>query len=614
MATGKRTREIAKGGSVPAPGGGGEAGGVPPQPSSPPPEGYEWQLQQQGNKWVWALAAVGAVLGYLGQRETNRQNAAAARSAGGVDVTTTRTPDVLTEPYRQAGLQAAYEALFGPGTRPSPLFTDNGQRPGGGSGGLTPFTRDPGSDPQGFGKGPEGVGGAGGGPAGAPRGQGAGGAGGGPSNPGRKPSKPPKPGGGGGGGAAAQPGFAGMSPETAQIRERLMGLQAQNEGLVGAGGDYAERALAGEQTNPLSGRAATAADDIATDAGLEEYIARLKDELGPAGGTGRRGTGGGGSGGAFVSYGYAGADGGAAAQQASGAGRSATGTDQALKDLVAGKLPAGLADQEEHITRRINEARAASIRDLRARAVGSGFYGGDVYKDLEEGAIARGDQELAAELAAGRFGAYQNALGLGTQYDLGMADIAAGDRRANAAASASAGAAAAELASREKLATMGMWGDALGLGQQGRTARAGALGDLASLTSGDQRSALASIPELTGSRRSDLAAAGDLSLGSDVARNQFVSSGNQLAAARAQVGLGRAELAFDRERFYDPFARISAYGDALNSFYGGYGSERTQGQDQRSQSPAPYSSPLGAGLTGAAVGGSLAGAFKRRGV
>jgi hypothetical protein len=283
--------------------------------------------------------------------------------------------------------------------------------------------------------------------------------------------------------------------------------------------------------------------------------------------------------------------------------------------LLLGEAPAGWEEMQAGIARKVNESRAGNIRELRARAVGSGFYGGDLYKELEEGAIAQGDQELADSLAAARFGAYQEALGLGTQYDLGMADIGSRERIANANASAAGAGAAADAASREKLAMYGMWGDALGLGQQGRTASAGALGDLAGLTSADQRAAFEGVNALGASRRGDLGAAGDLSLGSDVARNAFLAARGQESVGRAQVGLGRQQLAFDRERFYDPFARTSAYADIVNSLYGGFGSESTTGRDTRSQAPPAYSSPLGAALTGAAVGGQLAGAYgagKRR--
>ena len=212
---------------------------------------------------------------------------------------------------------------------------------------------------------------------------------------------------------------------------------------------------------------------------------------------------------------------------------------------------------------------------------------------------------MTDSLAAQRFGAYQNALGLGTQYDLGMADMASRERMQGASAASASRSAGASRASQERLATLGMWGDALGMGQQGRSGRAAALGDLAGLASEDQRAAFGGVNDLGESHRGDIGVAGDISLGADSNRNAFRASENNLAGVRAGVNLGRAELGFDKERFYDPLSRTGAYADVLNGLFGGYGSERTVGQDTRSAGGAGYSSPWGAAMTGAALGGQL---------
>lgn len=545
----------------------------------------------------WGMVAVGvgtAVVGAVGQNQANKQAKKAAQNQGFVDQTTTRTPMAGTAPYRDAGQQAAYEALFGAGSAPpgqsagpavvgdprgaaaaGPAVPPGGtRRPDGrilNAQGQTVYTPPAGSAA------PARAGRGGGGAAAAPAG---------PAGP-----------------APAAP-FAGMSQETDAIRGQLMGLPAQNAGMFNAAESFTTDTLGGTERNAYRGEAADAARAIAEDPGLAEYIAALKGDLGMGGGNS-----GGKSNSRNVSWGFAkGASGSVpspAVQQA-----SSTGADAALRKILAGEDAPGLKAAEDAIARKVNEGRAGNIRELRARAVGSGFYGGDVYKDLEEGAIARGDMEMADSLAAARFGTFQEALGLGTQYDLGMADLSSRERIAAQNASSAGAGAAADAASRERLATLGMWGDALGLGQQGRTASAGALGDLAGLTSADQRAALEGINALGGSRRADLGAAGELSLGSDAARNQFAAARGSERVGMAGVNLGSRELAFDRERFYDPFARISAYGDALNSFSGAYGSETTSGRDTRSTPPPAYSSPWGAALTGAAIGGQLGGSFQ----
>jgi len=535
----------------------------------------------------WAAVGIGlgtAAVGYFGQRQNNRQAARASENQGYVDTVTTRNPYPGTQGYREAAQQAAYEALFGPGEHPAGRPANIAQVQG-----------DPNADTA------TALATARNAPAGTrvnARGQ-----------------TVPVRNGGGGAGGGRQPAFNGQSQETRDILARMNELPGQNAGMLNAGESYVTDTLQGEERNPLRGEATQAARDIAEDPRLSGYEDFLQAELGiggqgtrTAGGTGASAPGAGdapvlimpGGGGGMGIGGVQGAGGGQIA--------GTTGTDVALRKLVAGEKPAGWDEAEAGITRKVNEGRAANIRELRARAVGSGFYGGDVYKDLEEGAIARGDQEMADSLAAARFGAYQNALGLGTQYDLGMADIGARDRATNAGA----GASAASLASQEKLAKMGLFQDALQLGEQSRFGRAGALGDLAALTSSDQRSALQGVNDLAGSRRADVGAAGELSLGSDQARNQFIASQNQLRAAQIAGGNQRADLAFERERFYDPFARIGAYTDITNSLYGGYGSEETHGRDTRSTPPPAYSSPLGAALQAGAIGAQAGAAYQPR--
>jgi hypothetical protein len=580
--------------------------------------------------WVAVGMIGGALIGGVSQNMTNKQNAKAAKNAGKVDVVTTRTGDPRADPYREAGMQAAYNALF-PG-HPQPVPATAGTPMGGGGGGgrggggqqdegdLGQFT--PIASPSSGKK------------AAPPTGK-------------RYNAKgklvdarnPATPGGGttAGPAAPADRKFDGMSQETADIRKEAMALDNRNAGMYDEAESFATDTMRGDTRNPLIGRATEAADLVSEDPGLAEYIATLKGNA--AGGSsrapGRTGTGGGGQGGRYVTYGGSGAvgaggvpAGGAYSKTATGtdaalkklvAGEdvaTATGTNAALRKLVAGEKPAGWDEMEAGIARKVNEGRAGNIRELRARAVGSGFYGGDLYKDLESGAIAKGDQEMTDSLGAARFSAYQNALGLGseydrdvlglgTQYDLGMANIAASERSASAAAGAGARAQSDELASREKLAMMGMWGDALGMGQQGRSGRAAALGDLAGLTSEDQRFAFSGVNDLGGSRRGDVGVAGDISLGADSNRNAFRASENNLAGVRAGVNLGRAELGFDKERFYDPLSRTGAYADVLNGLFGGYGSERTVGQDQRAAGGGGYSSPWGAAMTGAALGGQI---------
>lgn len=552
--------------------------------------------------WVAVgVAAVGAVAGGVSQNQANKKAQGAAnaanKQAGWVDVTTTRKGDPMADGYRNDGMQAAYNTLFG-----TDYLGGDGQRlrvqgaPGGG-GNSGPAV------PQGGQRRPDGrildasgktiytppKGAASGGKKGGKAGLTTGG----PATP--APRK-----------------FDGMSGETDEIRRSAMALPDQNAAMNKVAEGFVTDTLGGTERNAYRGEAADAARAISDDPELAAYQAEMRRALGVGGegGGGATGRTGGASRGRG-STSYAQPD---WASPSAASGASATGTDKALRALVAGELPAGWQGMEDAIARRVNEGRAGNIRELRARAVGSGFYGGDVYKDLESGAIAKGDQEMTDSLSAARFGAFQNALGLGTQYDLGMAGISASDRASARSAGAASAAADADRTSRERLAMYGMWGDSIGMGQQGRTASAGALGDLAGLTSADQLAALEGVNALAGSRRGDVGLAGEISLGADSNRNAFTSAQRQERVGMAGVNLGRQELGFAREQMYDPLNRLGQYAGLLNTFYGGLGSETTQGRDMRSGAPAAFQpgSVGGAAASGAALGAQIGSAYQRR--
>lgn len=559
--------------------------------------------------WVAVGVIGGAAINYLGTRQTNAANERAGRGAGEVNVTTTRNPMDGTRDYRAGAAEAAYQALLNGGTAPAATPTP------------TPAAR------------PAARAGGGGGAPAAGQGQGAvvvqNGV---PGVMGRAGRFQPlgasaaaawrASGSQTGGGAAADaapagpnlnntsaPGggrFQGISQYTQDAENALRDLPGQEAGMYGAAEGYVTDTLAGNSRNPLLGRATDAADAIDDDPELAAYMAALRGDVG----------GGGGSRAAQPAY-RADASriwgGSAPGSTPSTTGAGGTGVQAALRQMIAGQDAPGLAAQADAISRQVNEGRADNIRQLRARAVGSGFYGGSIYNELETGAVAQGDREMADSLAAARFGAYQNALGLGTQYDLGMADIDARDRASSSAGAASA----ANAAAQQRLAELGMWGDAIRTGQQGRAGSASALGNLSGQYSADQQGALQGVNALGASRRADLTAAGDLSLGSDQTRTSYgvgmAGANASRAVGMANVNLGQQELAFRRDQFNDPLSRISAFSNALNGLTGAYGTETTQGSDRRSMSPAPYQNPYGSALQGAAVGGQVASAYNTRG-
>lgn len=524
--------------------------------------------------WVAIAVGVGgAVVGYVGTQQTNKANAKIAKGSGHVDTTTTTSSDPYTTPYRQGALDSAWGALTGQ----NPL-----------SGGTAaPIQGDPSARaaaPARTGKAQTWTNAKGqlmtlsGGRAVPATGGAAAAAGGGAP--------------GGGGLPSTLAGKTGQSASTSGIIGQMQGLPGQNAGMNSAAERYSTDLLEGRSSNPLLDPAQAAANNIGEDPRLSAFQDYLMGNLGVGG------AGGGGGGltptnfsGVYASNGHGGT-----VQPTSYA--STTGVDAALRKMIAGEDAPGLAAQTAAIEAQVGRGRAENIKQLRARAVGSGFYGGDIYQQLEEGAVAQGDAQMAEQLAAARFGAFQNALGLGTQYDLGMADIGARDR----ATSASSASAADSLSVARRGQDLGALGSALQLGEEGRFGTAQGLGNLASLFSSDQKAALGGINDLAASRRGDLSAAGALSLGSDQAQNSLREAGISANASRANVN---AQLGWQRQQFYDPLSRLGQFNDIMNGAFGNSGSVHTEGTDTRAGGGAGYVSPFAGALGGAAIGGQL---------
>ena len=146
-------------------------------------------------------------------------------------------------------------------------------------------------------------------------------------------------------------------------------------------------------------------------------------------------------------------------------------------------------------------------------------------------------------------------------------------------------------------------GNAIGMGQNMQQFRASGMGSLAEGFSGDQRNALNASPDIATMGQSGWLNAGGLSLGSDQARNAWQGNANQLRSAQISGGLGRAQLAFDRERWaHDvPLNDVARYQSIVSAAYDPFSSQRDLGYDRRNQSPS-YTNPAGAAISGAAAG------------
>jgi hypothetical protein len=470
------------------------------------------------------------------------------RNAGKVDLTTTNHSDPRSEPYRNYGASTAQSLLQGNLSAPGYNAGGGGSaRPGGG---------------------------------------------------GRRNR--------GGGGGASAPGFNGQSTQTAQAIADAQRVAAGMEHgpVTTAAQGYAADTLNGIDRNSYRGESADMLRGL-DDPDLQRY----KDMLFNS----DTGLGGGGGGGGYSgatswvnpNTGRAVSTGGGGDYQSAG---DPTGSVAAIKSILAGEDAPGVAAMRASIKHSADDAYNDQLRQRRLEASGSNMYGGSGQMADEAFATGRYGQGLADAYAQQAYGLYGNALGLGTQYDMNLNDNATSQRNASLSASASGAAAAAALAQQGQLARLNALGNAVGMGVQQGQFRTSGMGSLAEGFSADLRAAAGDAGTTNALGQQGYLSAGGLSLGSDQARNSYISAQNQLRAAQISGGNQRAALNFDIYRYNReaPMSDLARYSDIINSMYGGYGagSQTTQGWDLRNQSPA-YVSPGGQAIAGGVAGYQL---------
>ena len=413
----------------------------------------------------------------------------------------------------------------------------------------------------------------------------------------------PRNGGGGSGAVAGSsaPAFNGQSQETAAAianASRVAGDQ-EHGAITTAAQGYGADTLNGIDRNGYRGESADMLRDL-DDPDLQRYKDMLFGSL--------NGPGGGGAGltptdftGFYQSNGH----GGTVMPQTEGAGP--VGAAGYLHGILEGEDAPGAQAMRDRIRHNADDAFNEQTRQRRLEAAGSGMYGGT--GQLADEAYAQGKYGagLADAYAAQDYGLYQQALGLGTQYDSAALDRASSERNASLSASTSAGNNAASIASQQQLARLGMLGDAVGMGVQQGQFRASGMGSLAEGFSSDQRAAAGEAHNTVGLGQQGYLNAGSLAGASDQNRNNFIGNANQLRAAQMSSGNARAALAFDQYRYNReaPLADLARYSDIINGAYGGYGVQTEYGNDRRSSSPPAYVSPVGQAIAGGVAGYQL---------
>jgi hypothetical protein len=522
---------------------------------------------------IWTAVATAAVGAYGANRSASAAKKA-SKGAGSVDMTSERTPWGPSAPLREDLMQRAYNI----GTVQPPTF-DAWQ---GGRGGAAAT-----------------------GPGGKKKGKGAG------------------KGGGGGQGKPAGDGFNGVSSQTNQVRDAMIGNAQAGNPLYGEAEGYISDNLAGADRNAYRSETFDALRDVD-----DPDLRRMKDYLFEQLENGGRGGAGGGNRTYYVNPNYASAGPGGAAGGASTEGP--VGAAGYIKDILNEKY---LKEGNPYLEQRVKDALADSqeafastvIPGLNSEYAGSGMFGSSMYQNAlaETGeqqarGLAREANAFRSEDFDKRMGDLMQALGYGTQMDMQAADLQAEAASRGGGGGGDGGQGALDL--QRQAMILNALGGAVGEGVDLRQFGLSGMGDLAKDFSSDQRFSLGGVPDITGLSLRDWSGAGDLSLGADQNRSQFQLGREGIGASRSASGaanrLARDQFNFDvfrDERGY-PMLNIAGAGDVVRGLSDPYYTMRETGTDRRSQSPYTGSSgaeTIAGGMSGAILGYQLGNTYSR---
>lgn len=491
---------------------------------------------------AWIVPVAQAAASYFSADKANK----AAKKGSSTTQNSLSTPWGPSEPYRMAGMRGAYDLLNGGyQMQPSnPAFQNYNWR----------------NNPTGV-LDPRALSGGGGAPAG-----------------------PPASGGRGGGSGGGQ-----KVPKRNYTEELLGGISDRARAghpLYNTSTNFSNTMMTGGEMNPYRTTAASAFSNLQNDptlAGWMQYLGGV--DLNSLGG----GMGGGGS--------YGGGGG--------GVGSGPIGIENYIRNILNGQYldqanphrDAMIAGVERDVSNAFNRNVLPGIN---ANFTGAGAFGGSMYERALAQSAGEYTNELADAIGNIRFGEYENrmgqidnALGLGTQYDLGVIDAQSRAAAAASSAGASMYGADRDANTRMALARLAAMGDAVGLSTGLRQAGAEGLGSLAALYSSDMMGTLGMVPDLTGLDIRDYSAALNASLGRDEIRGRN-------SASRASANAQQAALDWQREQYYReaPFTDLMRYTDIINAMSGGYGTNVQSGTASGGQSINPWAQALQGGLAG----------------
>lgn len=410
-------------------------------------------------------------------------------------------------------------------------------------------------------------------------------------------------GGGGGGGRGSQPAaFNGQSGDTAAIIAQMRDRATQGSGYYGPAMGFTNDLMSGKTSgNPYADQAFNAMKGInsQSDPALARYQAMLFGD--DAGGQGFGGSGGGGF---NASY-----------QSQPGNNEGVTGAAAFIKGKLGETYSENpqLQAELDMLQRRQNKNYQENvIPRINDQFTQNGMGGSSAWTGAMGNAEGQWSQAIADAQTQATYQDYkdwndrqQGYSGQGAQYDENL--INANTSRANAAmsANASAGNAGTAANAQMQIARMNALGNAVGMGLDMTKFGASGQAGLSGAYDQKQMAALGLVPSLSGMDVRDMSAAGQLSLGSDQARNTAQGNANQMRAANAANSNQRSALEWQKQMYSmeAPWQHAQDNANLINSYSQGGGTQNVSGTDYRGLQPMRPATSTASGAMQGGLGG-----------
>jgi len=428
---------------------------------------------------------------------------------------------------------------------------------------------------------------------------------------------------------AGATGLTGESASTSQAIQALLAAAAKGSSVYDPSSQMIQQLEKGQSTNPM--QAQTFADLASNYANGNPALAQMIQQLFAGQTPGSPGSGGAGGSAAQQAAAAAlaqfGGGGGGGTQVTIQGGGGIPEVAQYIKDQLASKYdpnsdPNLAAEMQAANRQTETQFKNSVLPGINSDSMGSGLMGGSAWREAMGQAANNYATALAGSNANLQGQNYQEylqqknaALQAGEGINVGAGNNAAQIAAAMASAGGTLGAARtnasanyalgmASLAQQDQLARMGELGTAIGTQQQGQLADLSGMGQQSTAFGAEQLGALNAAPAISNIPYAGYEAAGNLSAGADRNAVAAQQAADQLRASLAGVSLGKSQLGFQEQQFYDPMTRLAQASGIIGNLTHGFGSTTQTGTDFRNMPQQNVGGQTMAGILGGSQLGS----------